>query len=265
MTEKSKDGGLTPPPYLSPSSLDTFLQCPLKFKYSRIDRLVDPPTEATTLGSFVHAVLEDMYRLNPEERTMDTARQLMSQHWFNTFQEEILSVLGNNTTALREFRWRAWWCVENFFKLEDPTTITPAGIEHELNSSIAGVPIRGFIDRWTRGEEGIVITDYKTGKTPQPRYMADKYRQLLIYGDILSTELDEPLEAIELLYLKDGVRKSRKTDDALRRDIDNVRSIISQTYEQVLTRCDAGVFEPTPNRLCDWCSYKSFCPAWANS
>ena len=46
----------SPPPHLSPSSMGTFEQCPLKFKYSKIDMLKDDPTEATLMGNFVHDV-----------------------------------------------------------------------------------------------------------------------------------------------------------------------------------------------------------------
>ncbi|MGA0152949.1 MAG: PD-(D/E)XK nuclease family protein, partial [Ilumatobacteraceae bacterium] len=51
---------LTPPAYLSPSSIGTYRDCPQKFKFSRIDGLKEPPTWATHLGTFVHDVLEHL-------------------------------------------------------------------------------------------------------------------------------------------------------------------------------------------------------------
>ncbi|MSV58070.1 MAG: exodeoxyribonuclease V subunit beta, partial [Actinobacteria bacterium] len=38
---------LETPEYLSPSSIATYRDCPMKFKFSRIDRIVEPPTWQT--------------------------------------------------------------------------------------------------------------------------------------------------------------------------------------------------------------------------
>ena len=49
------------PKYMSPSSISTFQQCPLKFKFYKLDRLPTESTEAQHLGSFVHEVLEELF------------------------------------------------------------------------------------------------------------------------------------------------------------------------------------------------------------
>jgi putative RecB family exonuclease len=262
MTDLGNGGGLTPPPYLSPSSIDTFLQCPLKYKLSRIDKLSDPPTEATTLGSFVHAVLEDLYNLPAAQRTIEMARKLMATQWTNEWQAKTVDVIGNTPHVLRDFRWRAWWCVENVFKMETPSQIEPDGVETELNDTINGVTIKGFIDRWQKGDNGIIVSDYKTGKVPRPQYMGSKFRQLLLYADVLATSLETEIEALELLYLKDGVRKTLTSQTQIAEEVASMRQTVTEVHVGVKQRCETGEFEPVKNKLCDWCSYKSFCPAW---
>lgn len=261
--EQTQEAGeqLVAPAYLSPSSIEAFRQCPLKFKYSRIDRLVDPPTEATTMGSFVHAVLEDLFRAPAADRTLPVAKTLMAEQWRNEWQEKAEEVLHNNENALHQFRWKSWWCVENYFGMEDPSSFDVSGIEHELLGPLGEttVSIRGFIDRWHHTDDGIVISDYKTGKTPQKRFQGDKFFQLLVYADMLASERNSPVSKIELLYLKDGVRLSRKVDVG---EVEAMRETVVQVHRGIHERCAQGVFEPTPNRLCDWCSYKAICPAW---
>ncbi|MFM9132246.1 MAG: PD-(D/E)XK nuclease family protein, partial [Actinomycetota bacterium] len=44
---------ITPPEYLSPSSLNTFRDCPQKFFLSRIERIQEPPQWHLHLGTFV--------------------------------------------------------------------------------------------------------------------------------------------------------------------------------------------------------------------
>lgn len=253
---------LRAPEYLSPSSIDTFKQCPLKFKFSRIDRLVDEPTEATVLGSFVHAVLEDLYALPAAERTLSASRSIMSAQWEKEWGAHAAAVLRGKEKAMHAFRWNAWWCIENYFKLENPTAIEPEGIEYELNSHINDVPVRGFIDRWHLGDEGVVISDYKTGKTPRPPYVDGKFFQLILYADVLCSTVEKPLERVELLYLKDGVKLQRSMSEEVQQSIASMRQTVVETNAAVKERCERGEFEPTPNKLCDWCSYKSICPAW---
>jgi putative RecB family exonuclease len=252
-------GSLPVPPYLSPSSIETFRQCPLKYKFSRIDKIPDSPTEATLMGNFVHSVLEDLFTLPADERTISSARSLMAGQWQGTYAEPVVEILNNSAQAIHQFRWNSWWCVENYFKIENPSDIQSKGIEYELNGLIDGVPIKGFIDRWQEEPEGICISDYKTGKTPRKQYAAGKFFAMTLYADLLSRELDRPVFRIELLYLKDAVRMSKLLTDEV---VAEMRQTVCSTYEQVKLRCASGEFEPTRNNLCDWCNYKTICPAW---
>ena len=45
--------GWTVPTSLSPSRVESFLSCPLAFRFSSIQKLPDPPGTATTRGSLV--------------------------------------------------------------------------------------------------------------------------------------------------------------------------------------------------------------------
>lgn len=261
------------PPYLSPSSLSTFEQCPLKYKYTRIDKLPEPPTTATLMGNFVHEVLENFYALEPSERTIPAVKQLSGQVWANSeWRERILptmqsdySVKSGKTSVdelINKFRWQSWFCIENIFTVEEPATISPSGIEHELNGKISGVSIKGFIDRWSETNDGLVISDYKTGKSPRKQYAFDKFMQLLIYGIVLGDEQQKPIDELQLIYLKDNQLLSMKpsTDD-----ISKTKLRITNAWDGIVERCESGEWEPKPHRLCDWCNFKNtICPYWNN-
>jgi putative RecB family exonuclease len=255
----NETGSLPVPAYLSPSSIETFRQCPLKYKLSRIDKLPDPPTEATIMGNFVHSVLEDLLAVPAAERTIPTARLLMANQWHTAYSDRVSEILMHSEKAIHKFRWNSWWCIENYFKIEDPSAIDSKGIEHELNGFIEDVPLKGFIDRWHEEEAGICISDYKTGKTPKPRYANNKFFAMTVYADLLSKETEKPVSKIELLYLKDGVRMDKPITNGL---LSDMREIVTTTYREVKVRCSTGEFEPTRNTLCDWCNYKPICPVW---
>lgn len=253
MTEEN----LTPPPYISASSLSTFLQCPLKYKYSRIDRLPEPPTEATLRGNFVHDVLEALYGLEPESRTQQNARSLARALWDDKWMEEVIPYI--HESQLNEFRWSSWWCIEALWKLEDPTSITPSGLETEINVEINGVAIKGFIDRYEFMDDELIVSDYKTGKTPAVRYRADKYTQLMLYASGLRELGVGTATKIQLLYLKTGDLVDKKVQQT---DYVAVNTLLRGVKDDIDRYCEEGTFPTSTSRLCDWCSYKPFCPAW---
>lgn len=254
---------LVAPPHLSPSSIGTFKQCPLRYKYSRIDNLPEPPTEASILGNFVHDIAENLYNEPSENRTELRAKQIASEVW-SLYEDRVAAVLQGSAEKIRMFRWNAWWCVENLFKMEDPQALSFEGLESELNHTLFAdsdtpVAIKGFIDRWNYEDGEIVIGDYKTGKVPGVRYREDKFFQLLLYGLVLQEQLKKPIKRIELLYIKNAeLLQHIPTDE----DIVRVSEDIKATRRAIDERCITHEFEHKRGRLCDWCNFKPICPAW---
>jgi putative RecB family exonuclease len=250
---------LNAPEYLSPSSIGTFHQCPLKYKFSRIDGIKEPPTEHTILGNYVHSILEEFYRLDADQRTLLNARNLFRSIW-EDYSEDVISIYRNDATKIAEFRLRARYCIENLMKMESPELIEFDGIETELNHAVKGVKIKGFIDRWAIGDGKINIGDYKTGKVPQPRFRDDKFDQLLIYAIILSEIEDKEIGTLELLYIKDSVRL---TKDPTKEDVNRITEMLVETRNAIDARCESEVFETKVGVLCGWCHFKPICPAWS--
>jgi putative RecB family exonuclease len=252
---------LKPPPHLSVSSIQTFNQCPLKFKYGKIDLIPDAPSEASIMGNFVHDVLEELYKLDADNRTQASARFLAKQLWDEKWGEPVSNLLKRED-VIKQFRWNSWWCIENLWSLEAPENISPLGLEYEVNTQIEGVTIKGFIDRFSRSDDSLMLTvsDYKTGKTPREPYVDDKFFQLNVYAKMLSVLGVGEADRAELLYLKDGKRLSRKITDA---GVASAVEVICETKENIDGCCSSGYFEPNKSVLCNWCNYKSICPAWS--
>lgn len=247
------------PRYLSPSSVSTFQQCPLRYLYSRIHKLPEPSTEAQILGSMTHEVLELLMAHAPEERTLSTARGLVLDRWRERWQEEI-SNLGLGDYDQHLLRWNVWRCVENYFALEDPTTVTLDGVECRLEAEIDGVPILGILDRWHTTPEGAVISDYKTGKVASKRYDGEKRQQLMIYVELHETIYNSTVAAAELIYLKNvGKRVTYEPTSEARAEM---RRAVGTVWAEVTRACETGEFQTHKTRLCDWCAYKGMCPAW---
>lgn len=246
---------LTPPPHLSPSSISTFQQCPLKFKFSKIDGLSEPPTVHTLLGNFVHEILEQLYLLAPDSRTTASARDIARQKWAETYEPQAKSLRLNE----RDFRWKAWWCVENLWKVENPGDVELTGIEQEVTATCSGVLVKGFIDRYKVVDGKVHISDYKTGKVPDARFVGSKFQQLLIYAVMVQERgLGEPTE-MSLMYLAGPkVLSKNVTPEALV----ETRQLLVETKQQIDTFCEEGNFPVKQSGLCNWCHFKKICPAW---
>jgi putative RecB family exonuclease len=137
--------------------------------------------------------------------------------------------------------------------------MTPLGLEHELNGKIAGVTIKGFIDRFSQEGSGYVISDYKTGKTPKANWVQDKFFQLVVYSHLLESTGVGKAESVELLYLKDGVSFRQDVTEQMLLDVEKQ---VSEVKEKIDISCETEDFKPTKSILCDWCSYRKVCPAW---
>lgn len=250
------------PKYVSPSSISTYLQCPLKYRYSRIDKIREPSTEAQILGSIAHEVLELVFGLESPERTLGSARRILLERWDEEWSQKIDDELTLRPYDKHVLRWNVWRCVENYFAYEDPATVVLDGIEHRLEAEVNGVPVLGIIDRWQRRDDGIVIGDYKTGKVSKPPYDKEKQLQLMVYVDLVETVVGEPVSAAELLYLK-GNKVTVKSYLPTPENRSAMRETIAEVWDGIQSSCASGDFEPRKHRLCDWCSYKSICPLWS--
>ena len=64
---------LARPKSLSPSSISSFKNCPLAFRFSYLDRLPEPPSPAASKGTLVHRALELLMCRPAEDRSVETA------------------------------------------------------------------------------------------------------------------------------------------------------------------------------------------------
>jgi RecB family exonuclease len=109
-----------------------------------------------------------------------------------------------------------------------------------------------------------VISDYKTGKIPNPRFKSedDKFFQLLAYALMLEESDQEATSRVELLYL---TQKAKHDLTVTPVKLNIARGVIVETRENIEASCAMGEFHCNVTNLCDWCHYKKIgiCPAHA--
>ncbi|MDD3491824.1 MAG: PD-(D/E)XK nuclease family protein, partial [Candidatus Pacebacteria bacterium] len=66
---------------VSYSSLENFKLCPLKYKYSQIDKLKEPKSKEAVFGIYIHKVLKWFYQKDPHFPTLDALLDYYKESW----------------------------------------------------------------------------------------------------------------------------------------------------------------------------------------
>lgn len=163
------DGPVT----LSPSALQSLLDCPLRWLAERHGG-TDGRDLRSTIGSVIHALVAESAG-NPQELQAELDRaweQLpFTSQWYSANE------LDRHRAILETFlAWRA----------QTRGELTEVGIEVGFDGVIDagedGVRLRGRIDRVERDAAGrLVVVDVKTAKTPASKDDAQQHAQLAVY------------------------------------------------------------------------------------
>jgi putative RecB family exonuclease len=248
------------PTSLSPSKVSSFTDCALAFRFSAIDRLPEPPSLPATRGTLVHAALERLLLLDPPARTRAAANAcLLAAHEALRDHPELagLALTGEEQAVFVD---DARSLLDRYFRLEDPTTVRPIGLELKLEVELGGVRLRGIIDRLELDAEGeLVVTDYKTGKAPGERQEQQRLSGVAFYSLLCERLFGRRPARVQLLYLADPVAIIATPTDRSTRGVERKLGAIWTAVERA---CEREDFRPNPSRLCEWCAFKAYCPSF---
>ncbi len=248
------------PVSLSPSKVSSFTDCALAFRFSAIDRLPEPPSLAATRGTLVHAALERLFMLDAPLRTLPTALTCLEDAATALRDDTDLTGLELDDAAMASFMAEAAVLVEKYFRLEDPTAVTPIGIELKLEVDLGGVRLRGIIDRLELDADGqLVVTDYKTGRAPGERQEQQRLAGVAFYSLLCERLFGQRPAKVQLLYLADPLAIIATPTDQSTRGVERKLAAVWSAVERA---CEREDFRPNPSRLCDWCAFKAYCPSF---
>jgi putative RecB family exonuclease len=248
------------PRSLSPSKVSSFTDCALAFRFSVIDRLPEPPSPAATKGTLVHAALERLHLLPPDDRTVDAALDCLASAAAELRDDPDYAGLDLSADDEAAFHDDAATLVRNYFRLEDPRSVRAIGLELSLEAEIDGVTLRGIIDRLELDADGeLVVTDYKTGSAPSDRYERKRLSGVHIYSLLCEKLLGRRPRTVQLLYLRSPLAIITEPSDQSTRGTRRTLGAVWQAVERACARED---FRPNRSRLCDYCAFQAYCPAF---
>ena len=245
---------------LSPSRVESFLSCPLAFRFVNIDMLPEPPAPHSTKGSLVHRALELLFASPAAERTREAGAAALATAIDEYRQLHDFTGLNLSAKEADQFFADAGALVDGYFAMEDPTTITDIGLELRLQANIGELTLRGIIDRLERHPDGgLVVTDYKTGRTPGPRFQQDKMAGVHFYAFLCQEVYGERPVEVRLMYLRSGdVIKATPTAQSVR----FLATRTTAVWNAVRAATEADNFQPKTGPLCKSCNFRDWCPAF---
>ncbi|HEV2245224.1 MAG TPA: ATP-dependent DNA helicase, partial [Terriglobia bacterium] len=175
MPATSCDGKLR----LSATTIETYLECPMKFKFTHLYHIPTGPQAALTFGNIMHRCVRQYFKLRKDgEVNFDELSQFYLGSWKSAgfedlYQEETYRKSGLD--QLREFSER-----HNALSIAE-------GVQMEVHFElpIGDVVLEGRIDQINpvepRNPRLVQLVDYKTGR-PRSQKDADKSLQLSVYA-----------------------------------------------------------------------------------
>lgn len=258
----------TAPVTLSPSRAGDFLTCPLLYRFRVIDRLPEPPSQAATRGTVVHAVLEQLFELPPRDRSLEAATALVPTVWRELLHgdESLAELFADDHDGALASSWLEGTedLLATYFSMEDPQRLQPAEREMALSVELeSGLVLRGYVDRLDVAPDGALrVVDYKTGRAPRVDFEQKALFQMRFYALALWRMRGEVPRLLQLMYLGDGqfVRYEPDVDDLLA-----MERKLHALAEAITRATDLGDWRPRRSRLCDWCAHQARCPEFGGT
>ncbi len=246
-------------PVYSYSRINTFENCPLRFKYRYIDRIkVETEGVEAFLGTMVHESLEKLYDncMKARETSLDEIIDLYRSKWERGWHEGIEIV--KKDFSEENYRDIGVRCLMEYYRRYAPfDQDRTIALEKRIEAPLGNFRLVGFIDRLTQREDGTYeIHDYKTSSGLPTQDEVNRDDQLALYQLALTTMWDD-VSDVDLVwhYLQfDKELRSRRDAQAL--------SDLENAYISKIEKIECAIeYKPKESALCNWCEYQSLCPA----
>jgi putative RecB family exonuclease len=250
-------------PTYSHSKLETFQNCPMRYKLQYIDKVEVEEFESIEafMGGLVHETLEKLYQdvQMTKVPTVEEMVRFFDDMWDDRWHDGIKVV--KKSYGPDHYREIGRKCVADYYAEYHPfDRARTIALEHLVFFPLDGDEhywIRGIVDRISvTGDGRYEIHDYKTSSRLMTQRAADRDRQLALY-QIGIGRMWKDVEEVDLVwhYLAFGKEiRSTRTREELAGLKDEIMGLISRIESE-------KSFFPKETPLCNWCAYTEHCPA----
>ncbi len=274
----------------SPTSLATFINCPLQFylkellEIQKTDEL-EENIGMDVLGTIVHQALQTLYtpfvnaQLNKTiiKHMQSKAPLLLKQAFIELYSDEEVAYGKNRlVTEVAETFVKRFLEFESTLIENEPIKILEleSRMEYQFNLNGQNIKLKGTADRIDLRKDGIHIIDYKTGKVDKNELelkdwedlvdgsKKSKALQLVIYSFLYfksNPQIEEnnlTANIISLRKLSDGLLQAKFPGEGF--SMEEAEKTITQILQQIFDM--EQPFEQTSDETkCKYCDFKDLC------
>jgi putative RecB family exonuclease len=251
----------------SPSSLSCFDNCPKQYHFRYVEPIeVDEEGIEAFVGKRVHEVLERLYRFVAEAMVPSLPQVIWryQQNFEARFEPARIRIVREDTDV-DFYRAAGVRGLENYYRRHYPFDADRTlGLEKKIRFQLdpeGQYKLRGIIDRLVRARDGALeIHDFKTGRRIPSQEQLDRDRQLGLYELGVRDQLGEEGE-VRLVWhyvVSDQTRSSTRSPEQR----EALREETVRTIDRIRSEAD---WAPKKSALCDWCEYRTYCPAFGGT
>ena len=253
----------------SHSSISTFKNCALQFKYNYIEKpdVVKKQNMEAFMGSIVHQTLEKLYTDLKYSKLLSLQEVIdfYTKHWNENYSEETVEIIRKEYKKEHYFELGKKYLTEYYETYKPFDQGKTIGLEQKVNLKLFDsvkqktYNLVGYIDRLTLyNQNHIEIGDYKTNNKAKTQEEVDIDRQLALYS-IAIKKLYPFVEKIDLAwyFLSAGIKQISHRSEEQLKDLENQ---IIEDIRDIENAIEKNNFPAKPSGLCDWCAFRSICP-----
>lgn len=240
---------------LGASKIDTYRDCPLRYRLQYVDKLEVPSKPAMVVGSCVHKALEIAHERKWRAEDAPQAAQVLRDLWRRVIGETTPEGRGDAIARVEKLATQG---IPWYLQWRWATGQIDIATEHRWDATVPGtdIQLRGTWDRLYRADGQTVVSDVKSGRY-LPRDM-DTDLQLTLYSWAYRQTFPGKAEgALEIVGI--GLRKVVRTTRTDEQHQQTIEAVVVPVAESIAR----GDFPPNTNCRygCQTCNYYNDCPA----
>ena len=258
------------------SKLKLFEQCPKSYHFTYLDpvysrmknKLKKDPSNIWPfyiIGRSIHDAITLFLHLPEKEQTKENLKEKLKLTWKSEAMPQKIPPLGKwggfkELEEERQYYKQALEMLVNFFKTFDKKLKIKYLPTNDLKNSIDDYkdlikPISEDFDISGKfdlilGENEISIVDFKTSKSEDYNIF-----QLQFYKLLAELNFEQPINKASFYYLRTG---NIKEFDLTKDDAEKIKKEVLQKIDRIIKEKE---FVPKPSKLCQYCIFRTFCPA----
>lgn len=244
--------------YSFTSHIAVYDGCPRQYKYYKEYGFSQNKMFHTSVGSLVHATLEDMNRCIIAGH-QDRVNEETIEEWFALNYQSMQEHTGYELTT--EQQENALQQVIRYFHHRKDELGRVWRAEEEINLVLPDFILQGVIDLIEGDEDSVEIVDYKTGPKPNieghPERVEHYRKQLEIYAYLIEKRYGKKVSRMHLYYTNCEDGDPLISFDWSRTAIDNTVAEISETIRNIENKIFSD--DARNSYACTFCDMRYLC------